>query len=91
MASTTMTAMAAINPLDQQEMNDIYAETAEEDRGRLMAVCNDIPNQIIFKDRVILVTILSKTGHIDLHDENIKEVRILKDGRNVPSTMMAIS
>jgi hypothetical protein len=76
-----MTAMAAINPLDQQELNDIIAETAEEDRGRLMTICNDvIPNQIIFKERVILVTILRKTGHIDLHDEDLKEVRILENG-----------
>jgi hypothetical protein len=83
MASTTTTAaaMAVIDPLDQQEMRDIIAETAEEDRGRLMTICNDIiPNQIIFKDRVILVTILSKTGNMDIHDEGLNVDRINEDG-----------
>jgi hypothetical protein len=75
MVSTTMVSQ------DQHEMMDIIAETAEEDRERLMTICNDvIPNQIIFKERVILVTILTKTGHIDLHDEDIKSKVRWTDG-----------
>jgi hypothetical protein len=73
MTSTTTAAIAAIDPLDQQEMRDIIAEETAKVRGRLMTICNDIiPNQIISKDRSILGAILLKTGHMDLNEKDLK-------------------
>ena len=53
-------------------LRDVMAETPEEDRGRLLAVAiESMPNKAAFIDWVILISILSQTELVDLHDDDV--------------------
>jgi len=54
-----------------QVLRDLMAEVPEKDRGNLMtASINNIPNEMDFVDGVILISILSKIGILNLSKEN---------------------
>lgn len=48
-------------------IRDVLAETAEEDRGRLMSVCvGNCPTNVAFIDFVVVISILSRGGVINI-------------------------
>ena len=67
-----MTPAEAEMKARDQLLQDAIAETPEEDRGRLLAVAiESMPNKAAFIDWVILISILSQTELVDLHDDDV--------------------
>ena len=53
-------------------MKEVIVETPKELRGRLMNICVDShPQNVAFIDWVIVVSVLSKVGIVNLHNDDV--------------------
>jgi len=63
-------------------LRDVMTETPEEDRGRLLTVAIDsMPDKVAFIDWIVVVSILSLIGIVNLHDDDV-DYRDLADHHN---------